>query len=74
MAEGGGEGKRRVYVARKDPQVHRTSPLKAPWAEAISEAEAKKRHLGSVRTILYLDRQTADVLSTAFKSVVAELR
>jgi hypothetical protein len=69
----GKDKKLRVYVARRGPQVHLTFPLKVAGVEAISEAEARKRHIGSVRSIVHLDRQKTEVLAVIFKAAVGEL-
>jgi hypothetical protein len=48
----------KISVASKGPQVHfRNLEVEHSGVERLSEDEAKKRHLGSVRTILWLDRQ-----------------
>lgn len=62
----------KVSVAAKGPQVHfRGFEFQHPGVEQITDNEAKKRHLGSVRQVLWLDRQTekvvADVIRTAIK-------
>jgi hypothetical protein len=69
---GGADKKRRMYVARKGPQVHFTFPVKG--TESISEAEAKKRHIGSIRGILHLDRQKTDVLKGIFAEAIKALK
>jgi len=64
-----------VYVAKRGPQVHLSGfSIKSPHVEQVSEAEAKRRHIGKVRGIVYLDRQTSDVLGTVFKSIIIELK
>jgi hypothetical protein len=37
--------------------------------EVLSDVEAKKRHLGSVRRILWLDRQSMDVVKDIAKQL-----
>jgi hypothetical protein len=69
----GKEG-RRVYVQRKGPQVHMTFPLRVAGVQAISEAEAAKRHLGSVRSVVHLDRQGTESLTAIFRAAIAGLR
>jgi hypothetical protein len=68
----GNDKKARIYVARKGPQVHFTFPVKN--TEQVSEAEAKKRHIGSVRSILWLDRQKSDVLKDIFAEALKQVR
>jgi hypothetical protein len=69
-----GREKRRAYVANRGPQVHLTFQMKGPGAEHLSEAEAKRRHLGSVRTILFLDRADSESLKEIARSIVAEMK
>ncbi|GAO01971.1 hypothetical protein [Anaeromyxobacter sp. PSR-1] len=70
-----GKERRRLYVGVKSPQVHLSGfELKHEGVEAISEAEAKRRHLGSVRGILWLDRQTDAIIKDAVRAALAGLR
>ncbi|ACL64662.1 hypothetical protein A2cp1_1318 [Anaeromyxobacter dehalogenans 2CP-1] len=70
-----GKEKRRLYVGVKSPQVHLSGfELKHGGVEPISEADAKRRHLGSVRGILWLDRQTDAIIRDVVRAAVAELR
>ncbi len=43
---------------------------KHPGLESLTEAEAKAKHLGSVRGILWLDRQTAEVVRDVMRVVL----
>jgi len=48
--------------------------VKGHHVEAVSESDAKKRHLGSVRGIVHLDRNDTPSLRSLFRDVVAELK
>jgi hypothetical protein len=70
-----GKERRRVYVSVHGPQVHLSGfTVRGHNVEQVSEAEAKRRHLGSVRGILFLDRNRTKDIKAAMRDVVAELR
>lgn len=56
-------------------QVHLACfTVKGHLVEQVSEAEAKKRHIGSVRGIVHLYRNDTAALREMFKDLVAEMR
>jgi hypothetical protein len=75
MDEGGGA--RWPAGLRRDegPQVHLSGfTVKGHHVEQLSEADAKRRRLGRVRGILFIDRNNAEALRAAVKDIIAEMK
>lgn len=68
-------GTGKVSLQSKGPQVHfRRFDFKHAGVEQVSDKVAKEKNLGSVRQIMWMDRQTPAIARAAIATAIASVK